>query len=132
RPPAAAADGLDRGRRLPRPAGRVPGQPGPVRRLRGRARVPGRARGPSARAGPGPGGQRGRGRPGPPGPPARPGRDRPLAAGPGGGGAVLWFVPLGLRRDGRGFALALLAGLATDTAPVGIFGSWDYAWSITG
>jgi endonuclease/exonuclease/phosphatase family metal-dependent hydrolase len=44
----------------------------------------------------------------------------------------LWFVPLWLRRDGRGFALALLAGLATDTALVGIFGSWDYAWSITG
>jgi endonuclease/exonuclease/phosphatase family metal-dependent hydrolase len=44
----------------------------------------------------------------------------------------LWFVPLWLRRDGRGFGLALLAGLAADTALTGLFGSWDYAWSITG
>jgi len=44
----------------------------------------------------------------------------------------LWFVPLWLRRDGRGFGLALLAGLAADTALAGLFGSWDYAWSITG
>jgi hypothetical protein len=44
----------------------------------------------------------------------------------------LWFVPLWLRRDGRGFALALLGGLAADTALVGLFGSWDSAWSITG
>ena len=43
----------------------------------------------------------------------------------------LWFVPLWLRRDGRGFGLALLAGLAVDTALAGLFGSWDYAWSIT-
>ena len=45
---------------------------------------------------------------------------------------LLWFVPLWLRRDGRGFGLALLAGLAADTALAGLFGSWDYAWSITG
>jgi endonuclease/exonuclease/phosphatase family metal-dependent hydrolase len=57
----------------------------------------------------------------------------------------LWFVPLWLARgsgglkpsppgtgDGRGFGLALLAGLAADTALAGLFGSWDYAWSITG
>ena len=44
----------------------------------------------------------------------------------------LWFVPLWLRRDGRGFGLALLAGLAVDTALAGLFGSWDYAWSVTG
>jgi hypothetical protein len=44
----------------------------------------------------------------------------------------LWFVPLWLRRDGRGFGLALLAGLAADTALAGLFGTWDYAWSITG
>jgi endonuclease/exonuclease/phosphatase family metal-dependent hydrolase len=44
---------------------------------------------------------------------------------------LLWFVPLWLRRDGRGFGLALLAGLAVDTALAGLFGSWDYAWSIT-
>jgi endonuclease/exonuclease/phosphatase family metal-dependent hydrolase len=43
----------------------------------------------------------------------------------------LWFVPLWLRRDGRGLGLALLAGLAADTALAGLFGSWDYAWSIT-
>src|SRR5215216_3829046 len=44
----------------------------------------------------------------------------------------LWFVPLWLRRDGRGFGLALLTGLAADSALAGMFGSWDYAWSITG
>jgi endonuclease/exonuclease/phosphatase family metal-dependent hydrolase len=44
----------------------------------------------------------------------------------------LWFVPLWLARDGRGLGLALLAGLAADTALVGLFGSWDYAWSIDG
>jgi endonuclease/exonuclease/phosphatase family metal-dependent hydrolase len=43
----------------------------------------------------------------------------------------LWFVPLWLARDGRGFGLALLVGLATDTALAGLGGSWDYAWSIT-
>jgi hypothetical protein len=50
-------------------------------------------------------------------------------------GVVLfcWFVPLWLARDGgRGLALALLAGLAADTALAGLFGSWDYAWSIDG
>jgi endonuclease/exonuclease/phosphatase family metal-dependent hydrolase len=44
----------------------------------------------------------------------------------------LWFVPLWLARDGRGLGLALLAGLAADTALAGLFGSWDYAWSING
>ena len=44
----------------------------------------------------------------------------------------LWFVPLWLTRDGRGLGLALLAGLAADTALAGLFGSWDYAWSIDG
>jgi endonuclease/exonuclease/phosphatase family metal-dependent hydrolase len=44
----------------------------------------------------------------------------------------LWFVPLWLARNGRGLALALLAGLAADTALAGLFGSWDYAWSISG
>ena len=44
----------------------------------------------------------------------------------------LWFVPLWLARDGRGLALALLVGLAADTALAGLFGSWDYAWSISG
>jgi endonuclease/exonuclease/phosphatase family metal-dependent hydrolase len=44
----------------------------------------------------------------------------------------LWFVPLWLARDGPGLALALLAGLAVDTALAGLFGSWDYAWSISG
>ncbi|HEV3012100.1 MAG TPA: hypothetical protein VG499_02400, partial [Actinomycetota bacterium] len=44
----------------------------------------------------------------------------------------LWFVPLWLARDGRGLGLALLAGLAADTALAGLFGSWDYAWSIDG
>jgi endonuclease/exonuclease/phosphatase family metal-dependent hydrolase len=43
----------------------------------------------------------------------------------------LWFVPLWLARDGRGFGLALLLGLAADTALAGLGGSWDYAWSIT-
>jgi endonuclease/exonuclease/phosphatase family metal-dependent hydrolase len=44
-----------------------------------------------------------------------------------------WFVPLWLARDGgRGLGLALLAGLAADTALAGLFGSWDYAWSIDG
>jgi endonuclease/exonuclease/phosphatase family metal-dependent hydrolase len=41
----------------------------------------------------------------------------------------LWFVALWLARDGRGFGLALLAGLAADTALHGLGGSWDYAWS---
>ncbi|HET7518488.1 MAG TPA: hypothetical protein VFN05_12480, partial [Actinomycetes bacterium] len=44
----------------------------------------------------------------------------------------LWFVPLWLTRDGPGLALALLAGLAVDTALAGLFRSWDYAWSISG
>jgi endonuclease/exonuclease/phosphatase family metal-dependent hydrolase len=43
----------------------------------------------------------------------------------------LWFVPLWLVRDGRGFGLALLVGLAVDTALAGVGGSWDYAWSTT-
>jgi endonuclease/exonuclease/phosphatase family metal-dependent hydrolase len=43
----------------------------------------------------------------------------------------LWFVPLWLVRDGRGFGLALLVGLAVDTALAGLGGSWDYVWSIT-
>jgi endonuclease/exonuclease/phosphatase family metal-dependent hydrolase len=49
-------------------------------------------------------------------------------------GVVLfcWFVPLWLARDGRGFGLALLAGLAVDTALAGLGGSWDYAWSTSG
>jgi endonuclease/exonuclease/phosphatase family metal-dependent hydrolase len=42
----------------------------------------------------------------------------------------LWFVPAWLARDGRGFGLALLVGLALDTALAGLGGSWDYAWSI--
>ena len=41
----------------------------------------------------------------------------------------LWFVPAWLARDGRGFGLALLVGLALDTALAGLGGSWDYAWS---
>src|SRR5215211_1900998 len=47
-------------------------------------------------------------------------------------GVVLfcWFVPLWLARDGLG--LALLAGLAVDTALAGLGGSWDYAWPING
>jgi endonuclease/exonuclease/phosphatase family metal-dependent hydrolase len=49
-------------------------------------------------------------------------------------GVVLfcWFVPLWLARDGRGLGLALLAGLAVDTALAGLGGSWDYAWPING
>jgi endonuclease/exonuclease/phosphatase family metal-dependent hydrolase len=43
----------------------------------------------------------------------------------------LWFVPLWLVRDGRGFGLALLVGLAADTALAGLGGGWGYAWSIT-
>jgi len=49
----------------------------------------------------------------------------------------LWFVPLWLARgspedrDGRGFGLALLVGLALDTALTGLGGGWDYAWSIS-
>jgi hypothetical protein len=43
----------------------------------------------------------------------------------------LWFVPLWLVRDGRGFGLAVLVGLAVDSALAGLGGSWDYAWSIT-
>lgn len=44
----------------------------------------------------------------------------------------LWFVPAWLARDGRGFGVALLVGLALDTALAGLGGSWDYAWSIGG
>jgi endonuclease/exonuclease/phosphatase family metal-dependent hydrolase len=44
----------------------------------------------------------------------------------------LWFVPAWLERDGRGFGLALLVGLALDSALAGLGGSWDYAWSIDG
>jgi endonuclease/exonuclease/phosphatase family metal-dependent hydrolase len=44
----------------------------------------------------------------------------------------LWFIPLWLVRDGRGLGLGLLAGLAADTALAGLFGSWDYAWSVNG
>ena len=46
----------------------------------------------------------------------------------------LWFVPVWLARDdrgGRGFGVALLVGLALDTALAGLGGGWDYAWSIT-
>jgi endonuclease/exonuclease/phosphatase family metal-dependent hydrolase len=43
----------------------------------------------------------------------------------------LWFVPLWLDRDGRGFGLALLVGLAADTALAGLGGGWDYDWSTT-
>ncbi|HEU4398120.1 MAG TPA: endonuclease/exonuclease/phosphatase family protein [Actinomycetota bacterium] len=47
----------------------------------------------------------------------------------------LWFVPLWLVRPSRhgrsgGFGLALLLGLALDTALHGLFGTWDYAWSL--
>jgi endonuclease/exonuclease/phosphatase family metal-dependent hydrolase len=47
----------------------------------------------------------------------------------------LWFVPLWIGRPGRhgdrgGFGLALLLGLALDTALHGLFGTWDYAWSL--
>jgi endonuclease/exonuclease/phosphatase family metal-dependent hydrolase len=44
----------------------------------------------------------------------------------------LWFVPVWLARDRRGLGLALLAGLAADTALAGLFGSWDYAWLLNG
>jgi endonuclease/exonuclease/phosphatase family metal-dependent hydrolase len=50
-------------------------------------------------------------------------------------GVVLfcWFVPLWLARyGGQGLGLALLLGLAVDTALAGLFGSWDYAWSLDG
>ena len=43
----------------------------------------------------------------------------------------LWFVPLWLGLDGRGFGLALLVGLAADTALAGLGGGWAFAWSIT-
>jgi endonuclease/exonuclease/phosphatase family metal-dependent hydrolase len=45
-------------------------------------------------------------------------------------GVVLfcWFVPLWLA-DRRRLGLALLLGLAVDTALAGLSGSWDYAWS---
>ena len=44
----------------------------------------------------------------------------------------LWFVAFWLdRRSGWGFGLALLVGLALDTALAGLGGGWDYAWSIT-
>ena len=49
----------------------------------------------------------------------------------------LWFVPLWIGSRGppsgtrrAGFALALLLGLALDTALHGLFGTWDYAWSL--
>jgi hypothetical protein len=47
----------------------------------------------------------------------------------------LWFVPIWLVRPGRygragGFGVALLLGLALDTALHGLFGTWDYAWSL--
>jgi endonuclease/exonuclease/phosphatase family metal-dependent hydrolase len=44
-------------------------------------------------------------------------------------GVVLfcWFVPLWLA-ERRRFGLALLLGLAADTALAGLGGSWDYAW----
>jgi endonuclease/exonuclease/phosphatase family metal-dependent hydrolase len=47
----------------------------------------------------------------------------------------LWFVPVWLMRPGRhghggGFGVALLLGLALDTALKGLSGSWDYAWSL--
>jgi endonuclease/exonuclease/phosphatase family metal-dependent hydrolase len=47
----------------------------------------------------------------------------------------LWFVPLWIGRLGRhgdrgGFGVALLLGLALDTALHGLFGTWDYAWSL--
>ena len=111
RAPAAAVDGGHRGRRLPRPAGGVPDQPGPVRHGGGRAGAPGRPGGPAARPAAGPGGQRGRGRPGPAGPPAGPRRGRPLAAGPGGGGAVPLVRPP-LAGQGRPRARAGPAGRA--------------------
>jgi endonuclease/exonuclease/phosphatase family metal-dependent hydrolase len=47
----------------------------------------------------------------------------------------LWFVPLWIGRPGRhgdrgGFGVALLLGLALDTALHGLFDTWDYAWSL--
>jgi endonuclease/exonuclease/phosphatase family metal-dependent hydrolase len=56
----------------------------------------------------------------------------------------LWFVPLwigspsdrtppgrpGRTGRGGGFGVALLLGLALDTALHGLFGTWDYAWSL--
>jgi hypothetical protein len=47
----------------------------------------------------------------------------------------LWFVPLWIGRPGRhgdrgGFGVAVLLGLALDTALHGVFGTWDYAWSL--
>jgi endonuclease/exonuclease/phosphatase family metal-dependent hydrolase len=47
----------------------------------------------------------------------------------------LWFVPLWIVRPGRdgragGFGVALLLGLALDTALKGLWGTWDYAWSL--
>jgi endonuclease/exonuclease/phosphatase family metal-dependent hydrolase len=47
----------------------------------------------------------------------------------------LWFVPLWIVRPARygragGFGVALLLGLAFDTALKGLFGTWDYAWSL--
>ena len=47
----------------------------------------------------------------------------------------LWFVPHWLARPDRygrsgGFGVAVLLGLALDTALHGLFGTWDYAWSL--
>jgi endonuclease/exonuclease/phosphatase family metal-dependent hydrolase len=47
----------------------------------------------------------------------------------------LWFVPQWVVRPGRhgragGLGVALLLGLAFDTALHGLFGTWDYAWSL--
>jgi endonuclease/exonuclease/phosphatase family metal-dependent hydrolase len=47
----------------------------------------------------------------------------------------LWFVPQWLVRPvrhgrGGGFGVAVLLGLALDTALHGLFGTWDYAWSL--
>ncbi|HEV8166474.1 MAG TPA: hypothetical protein VGR74_18895, partial [Actinomycetota bacterium] len=59
--------------------------------------------------------------------------------GPGSTGAPLRGSPdpsgrtpparLGRREDRGDFAVALLLGLALDTALHGLFGTWDYAWS---
>jgi len=48
---------------------------------------------------------------------------------------LLWFVPVYLRAAartgvGRGFGPVVLAGLATDTALHGGWGTWDRAWTI--